>query len=174
MGLPMKRHSDHPDIPAIWAAPEDTGDCRFPSSPVTLPPLRHGSRDCRTKPRCHPEPVERVTLSPTHAVNSSPSALPANRAPFVTNPRLIRTGWIWLDLLECTTRQRPREPSRSAHRMEAGASIYLDSPPVTQAFIQTPSRPSFPSFQTSILNLCVFAPFRFVNSNSASCLCAFV
>ena len=55
MGLPMKRNSDHPGIPATWAAaPEDTGDCRFPSSPVALPPMRHGSRDCGTKPRPSP------------------------------------------------------------------------------------------------------------------------
>jgi len=99
MGLPMKRNSDHPGIPATWAAaPEDTGDCRFPSSPVALPPMRHGSRDCGTKPRCHPEPVERVALSPTSALNSSPSALPATRAPFVTSPHLTKTDWIWLDL----------------------------------------------------------------------------
>ena len=99
MGLPMKRNSDHPGIPAAWAAaPEDTGDCRFPSSPVALPPMRHGSRDCGTKPRCHPEPVERVALSPTSALNSSPSALPATRAPFVTSPHLTKTDWIWLDL----------------------------------------------------------------------------
>jgi len=99
MGLPMKRNSDYPGIPATWAAaPEDTGDCRFPSSPVALPPMRHGSRDCGTKPRCHPEPVERVALSPTSALNSSPSALPATRAPFVTSPHLTKTDWIWLDL----------------------------------------------------------------------------
>ena len=173
MGLPMKRNSDHPGIPATWAAaPEDTGDCRFPSSPVALPPMRHGSRDCGTKPRCHPEPVERVALSPTSALNSSPSALPATRAPFVTSPRFTETGWICLDLpgfhsaFSPGTTPHPNPKRRAAaapvfspchpftlsppHPQVGFTWIYLDSPALTQGDPRLPPPvPPFPRAHVS-------------------------